>query len=892
MTDAAISGEWSGSLSGSHRGSVRFLVEQLGSSVRVLATITENRGGTYEAKCQGSLVGKILRVASYESLAGQLFVTAIVENAASMRGEWKSSFGQGKFDATRTIPLTQEGKSAATSPQGPPPAGVFSAPGVFPVSTVTQGESPHTIEPAEKQDASGGVGPEVKTREDLNSGRGGERIAQELPRWDRPHVENDRVGGQISADDDRLDARKPARRFAKLLAAVDVQPPIAVGLFGNWGAGKTFFMGLVRQHVTELQNSGPAYVKRVVQIEFNAWHFQDSNLWACLALHIFDRLADALSLRQGPENCKDQLENNRAVLHSRMESSKALKAEAEARRKRALEDRQAAAKELEAAKRKQGEVKKNILAKAWKIVEKEEEFKPLVDAANGLFEQFGIAKFEQNAEDLMRLRKDVESVRRRGAGLLAAVGQRFAASTWQGTVAVLLAFLALALTMGVCVEALVAQVSERLANASALTAQLSLLLSGVVAWSGRRVRQLHSALAAVERVMARLNECAIPEVDIVLQNKIDEADQQILQATQEMESAIRTIEAATVEIERIDRGGLVYDFLEERLASNHYLKQVGLLSILRKDLEKLGVLLADFQKDGKEPIERIVLYIDDLDRCHPRRVVEVLQAVHLLLAFPLFNVVVGVDARWLERSLLCEYAGHAGDEGFSPQDYLEKIFQIPYVLAPMSPSGYQELVKSLVQSRSEWNSQRELAARSAQAVSSEENGPPLGIRENVSVIDDVVLSFGSAKAQEERALFLEDHEEAFIKLFHAFIDRPRLAKRFLNIYRLVRVEAYEHAPERGFAASPESDDYRAAIVLLAINVGHPRVATRLFFRFELVADQDLDSAFTALAADNDLRSEIEAVQRKLRPLKPQIPSDLNVYLAMAPRIACYSFSRH
>ncbi len=44
-------------------------------------------------------------------------------------------------------------------------------------------------------------------------------------------------------------------------------------------------------------------------------------------------------------------------------------------------------------------------------------------------------------------------------------------------------------------------------------------------------------------------------------------------------------------------------------------------------------------------LNRIVLYIDDLDRCPPKRVVEVLQAVHLLLAFELFVVVVGVDAR-------------------------------------------------------------------------------------------------------------------------------------------------------------------------------------------------------------------------------------------------------
>ncbi len=48
------------------------------------------------------------------------------------------------------------------------------------------------------------------------------------------------------------------------------------------------------------------------------------------------------------------------------------------------------------------------------------------------------------------------------------------------------------------------------------------------------------------------------------------------------------------------------------------------------------------QEDARLPrIDRIVLYIDDLDRCPEVKVVEVLQAVHLLLAYPLFVVVVG-----------------------------------------------------------------------------------------------------------------------------------------------------------------------------------------------------------------------------------------------------------
>ncbi len=89
-------------------------------------------------------------------------------------------------------------------------------------------------------------------------------------------------------------------------------------------------------------------------------------------------------------------------------------------------------------------------------------------------------------------------------------------------------------------------------------------------------------------------------------------------------------------------------------------------------------------------IDRIILYIDDLDRCPEKNVVEVLQAVHLLLAFPLFIVVVGVDPRWLLRSLErhsavfsagTEQNGSNGelDEDplwqSTPMNYLEKIFR-------------------------------------------------------------------------------------------------------------------------------------------------------------------------------------------------------------------------
>ena len=115
------------------------------------------------------------------------------------------------------------------------------------------------------------------------------------------------------------------------------------------------------------------------------------------------------------------------------------------------------------------------------------------------------------------------------------------------------------------------------------------------------------------------------------------------------------------ELAEASPGQRLYRFISERAASADYRGQLGLISIIRKDFEQLVSLMKNWQKrrqrDSKapRPIDRIVLYIDDLDRCSPKQVVEVLQAVHLLLALDLFVVVVGVDPRWLLRSLRREF---------------------------------------------------------------------------------------------------------------------------------------------------------------------------------------------------------------------------------------------
>jgi KAP family P-loop domain/TIR domain len=764
--------------------------------------------------------------------------------------------------------------------------------------------------------------------------------------WERPHVDNDFVEGAIPPDRDLLDARKPALRFAKLLAARDVPPPIALGLFGNWGSGKTFFMGLMRDRIQDLsKNGGNGYVRRVVQIEFNAWHYHDTNLWASLALRIFEGLAKELGGKQPSE-----VEKKRKELHQKIRSSAARRSEAEEQRDQALGRRTDAAKELEALRaqreKHRSESIRIQLQAAWRVVTTKERYQHLQGIAKDLSKHFGIDKAVESIDQVRQLKRDVEDTRTHALGIFTAIGRRFNFFVAVPRTVAALAFAILAaLALGWGVEWLDKLKELRLPQFSGTLVQVATLVTTVTAWCGCRVRELRGALDTIGAVEAELAEeekkgiSAESKAELekisALEAQIASLDQDIHKKSEELSAAEREIAEATAEIERINRGGLVYDFLQERTAAPSYIGQLGLISTIRQDLERLDELLQDFVTSGENPIERIVLYVDDLDRCHPNKVVEVLQAVHLLLAFDLFNVVVGVDARWLERSLYRQYVGEANDglprpnDPFSPQDYLEKIFQIPYALAPMDQTAFKNLVGGMIETRTEWKEkereklrQKELEeANAAAKLKLQEQGnagdADAGSKEaergtearsqadtsesdTAQVKQDTAPADGSATSS-EAVLFFEDHEEEFIACLYAFIDRPRLAKRFINIYRLLRVRADDEGESSIFAARASASDFRAALVLLAIHVGHPTVAAKVTQAIE-TAKKSLQwpALMAQLAAGKcdsvtcttSEREEIAAIVNKLEAIGAPVPTELDSYCRWAPRVGCFSFDWH
>ena len=102
-----------------------------------------------------------------------------------------------------------------------------------------------------------------------------------------------------------MGAEGEAEALARLILDRDVHPPLSIGLFGDWGSGKSFFMRLIKQHVEDIAGRSKrvgrertAYCSAVRQIDFNAWHYADDNLWASLMTRILQGVGSPKQLSE------------------------------------------------------------------------------------------------------------------------------------------------------------------------------------------------------------------------------------------------------------------------------------------------------------------------------------------------------------------------------------------------------------------------------------------------------------------------------------------------------------------------------------------------------------------------------------------------------------------
>ena len=78
---------------------------------------------------------------------------------------------------------------------------------------------------------------------------------------------------------------------------------------------------------------------------------------------------------------------------------------------------------------------------------------------------------------------------------------------------------------------------------------------------------------------------------------------------------------------------------------------------------------------------RLVIFIDDLDRCLPENAVTILESLKLFLNEPHCIFILGMDRKIIEHAIEIRY--ERVKEEFSGLDYLDKIVQLPFFIPPI-----------------------------------------------------------------------------------------------------------------------------------------------------------------------------------------------------------------
>jgi hypothetical protein len=405
----------------------------------------------------------------------------------------------------------------------------------------------------------------------------------------------------------------------------------------------------------------------------------------------------------------------------------------------------------------------------------------------------------------------------------------------------------------------------------ALAAAAVVVLLGVVLWRTGFVRWLWGlgAVAVVAAVADHMRAAAGWLKDVgplfTAVTDVQKASHRLTEAR--LEAALEHKRQPSEVRKTEELGGTIRRLVEEP----EYRDLLGLVTRTRERFKSLddAVRLGRQDPAVAQPLqlERVVVMIDDLDRCAPEKVVTVLEAVHLLFDFELFVVLLAVDTRWLEQSLRIRYQQLlGGGAAASASDYLEKIIQVPLQVLPLDEQMVRRMLTGLAGASASTDPAPTGPASAEHAAGeSSEHGDERDLRE------------GKAPRQQRpltQVLQITRADAVAMSAVAPLIgNTPRTVKRFVNTYRLLKARATDlvsfDQPRDGVP------DHEIVAFLLAVVTGQPALTPLL----------------TALA-DGTPGTTVRSALDALRTPDAAVPTEeLSTWLTAHPAVANASAAR-
>ncbi|MFO7679284.1 MAG: P-loop NTPase fold protein [Chloroflexota bacterium] len=721
------------------------------------------------------------------------------------------------------------------------------------------------------------------------------------------------LSADIAEGEDTLGIKTEVYALAETLLLRDVETPLAVGILGGWGSGKSFVMHLMQKEMQRIRSlkvtkawiadETEPYVGHVYPISFNAWTYAKSDLWASLMQTIFMELNRQLSLEQlftrerllaGGANWLELNQLGEKERLALLQSELGRETVAAWRRGETPDSllqayhemRSAEVKEMETAVQELDE-KQNELAslvdtfavaqetipeaarrEVWAEILKTAVFSPIAtEIQDTLTSQTyttadgKVVKVfsDEDLQDLTKLTIKLKQFRPtmtsmwHGDNLKKSLQEK----RWSLVTAVILI---LAAVFSAFIADRLDQFSQS-ATVTSVTAFLAAVSSiGMAAfrtyqeWSDT-VQRWSSGIQDVENLAQEMLSTKETQILTAVEKEFSQQKQALEQEISDLNAQIDTHR------QRMGAAGIftsLSEFVSSRLEMGDYAERLGMLHRAQADLQELTDTLTvygdqDLYAAAKQSFfprgpARVVLFIDDLDRCPPPKVVEVLEAVQLLLRTKLFVIVLGLDTRYVTRALEKEYDRILTRDGDpSGLDYIEKIIQIPYRVRPIEPTSLHTFLAA----------QMEMAAAPGEGETAVTPTPSLAPTSpspggNGQKPDGVVTATGSGSPVVAETILpqrIKFHHEDFTDLEQSCVIiglTPRSIKRLINVLKLIKVFWFRTNQYK------KPQEVRTVINLLALSARYPEIMAQSFANIEAAfrngADEPLSAFLVRLPA--------------------------------------------
>ena len=141
--------------------------------------------------------------------------------------------------------------------------------------------------------------------------------------------------------------------------------------------------------------------------------------------------------------------------------------------------------------------------------------------------------------------------------------------------------------------------------------------------------------------------------------------------------------------------GAVRAFKEEFIPNLELLTEVDKETIYYDGLEKINNALSAIMANPNTESFRIVVFVDDLDRCSPKRALEVFESVKVFLDIEGFIFVIGLSLTTIAKLIEKEYK----DADIRGRDYIRKIIQIPIFLPTWDSNDIYRIIDNLIHTK-------------------------------------------------------------------------------------------------------------------------------------------------------------------------------------------------